>query len=82
MALIFAFVFAVSLFIFVIFVYDISLPSLITIHLLTLCIFVSLLVISKEPTAMDVYRGKTTLEITYKDGVAIDSTVVWKKINN
>ena len=79
MALIFAFVFAVSLFIFVIFVYDISLPSLITIHLLTLCIFVSLLVISKEPTAMDVYRRKTTLEITYKDGVAIDSTVVWKK---
>ena len=79
MALIFAFVFAVSLFIFVIFVYDISLPSLITIHLLTLCIFVSLLVISKEPTAMDVYRGKTTLEITYKDGVAIDSTAVWKK---
>ena len=27
---------------------------------------------------IDVYRGKTTLEITYKDGVAIDSVVVWK----
>lgn len=27
---------------------------------------------------IDVYRGNTTLEITYKDGVAIDSTVVWK----
>ena len=27
--------------------------------------------------AIDVYRGKTTLEITYKDGVAIDSTVVF-----
>ena len=28
---------------------------------------------------IDVYRGKTTLEITYKDGVAIDSVVVWKE---
>ena len=31
------------------------------------------------PTAMDVYRGNTTLEVTYKDGVAIDCTVVFKK---
>ena len=31
-----------------------------------------------EPTALDVYRGKTTLEITYRDSVAIDSTVVYK----
>ena len=29
-------------------------------------------------TAMDVYQGKTTLEITYKDGVPIDSVVVFK----
>ena len=34
--------------------------------------------IADTPTAMDVYRGKTTLEITYKDGVAIDSVVVFK----
>lgn len=27
---------------------------------------------------IDVYRGKTTLEITYKDNVPIDSTVVYK----
>lgn len=31
-----------------------------------------------KPTALDVYRGKTTLEITYRDRVAIDSTVVYK----
>lgn len=31
-----------------------------------------------KPTAMDVYQGKTTLEITYKDNKAIDSVVVWK----
>ena len=30
------------------------------------------------PTAMDVYQGKTTLEITYKDSVAVDSTAVFK----
>lgn len=27
---------------------------------------------------IDVYRGKTTLEITYKDSIPIDSTVVYK----
>ena len=30
-----------------------------------------------KPTAIDVYKGKTTLEITYRDGVPVDSTVVW-----
>ena len=78
MALILAFVFVISLFIFVIFAYDISATSFITIFLLTVGILVSLLVILEEPQAIDVYRGKTTLEITYKDGVAIDSTVVFK----
>lgn len=34
---------------------------------------------TNQPTALDVYRGKTTLEITYKDSVAIDSVVVFKK---
>ena len=33
---------------------------------------------SCKPTAMDVYQGKTTLEITYKDGVPVDSVVVFK----
>ena len=32
----------------------------------------------RKPQAIDVYKGKTTLEITYKDKVPIDSTVVWK----
>lgn len=32
---------------------------------------------SIEP--IDVYRGKTTLEITYRDSVAVDSVVVWKE---
>ena len=35
--------------------------------------------LSPSITPIDVYRGKTTLEITYRDGFAIDSTVVWKE---
>lgn len=33
----------------------------------------------KEPTAMDVYKGKTTLEIIYRDNIPIDSIVVFKE---
>lgn len=33
----------------------------------------------ESPTALDVYQNKTTLEITYKDGVPVDSVVVFKK---
>ena len=33
---------------------------------------------NESPTPMDVYQGKTTLEITYKDSVAVDSVVVFK----
>ena len=32
------------------------------------------------PTAMDVYQGKTTLEITYRDSIPVDSVVVFKKV--
>lgn len=28
---------------------------------------------------IDVYRGKTTLEITYRDSIPIDSVVIWKE---
>lgn len=31
------------------------------------------------PTALDVYRDKTTLEITYRDSVPVDTIVVYKK---
>lgn len=41
-------------------------------------ILILLLFQLNKPNAMDVYRGKTTLEITYKDKVPVDSTVVWK----
>lgn len=45
-------------------------------------IFISILEAKRPtPTALDVYRGKTTLEITYRDSVAIDSVVVYKKFD-
>lgn len=32
------------------------------------------------PTAMDVYQGRTTLEITYRDSIPVDTVVVFKKL--
>ena len=47
--------------------------------LLILVLLLGLIIIHMQnPTAMDVYQGKTTLEITYKNGVPVDSVVVWK----
>ena len=31
-----------------------------------------------KPKAIDVYRGNTTLEITYRDSIPLDTTVVFK----
>lgn len=31
-----------------------------------------------KPKPIDVYRGNTTLEITYKDNVPVDAVVIWK----
>lgn len=32
-----------------------------------------------KPTAMEVYRNRTTLKITYVDSVAVDTVVVFKE---
>ena len=51
--------------------------------LLTLFTFASIFFITEsiDPSIapIDVYRGKTTLEITYRDSVAVDSVVVWRE---
>ena len=49
-----------------------------TLFVYSFLVFLLLLSYVYKPKAIDVYRGKTTLEITYKDRVPIDSTVVWK----
>lgn len=48
-----------------------------TIALATICIC-GLIKIS-TPQAIDVYKNKTTLEITYKDSIPVDSVVVFKE---
>ena len=52
-------------------------------HIFVVCIYSLIIIVLsaiclRKPQAIDVYEGKTTLEITYKDKVPIDSTVVWK----
>ena len=36
-------------------------------------------ILSKNPTALDVYQGKTTLQVTYEDSIPVDSVVVFKE---
>ena len=42
--------------------------------IIAFCLIINL----RKPKAIDVYQGNTTLEITYKDDMPIDSVVVWK----
>ena len=42
--------------------------------IIAFCLIINL----RKPRAINVYQGITTLEITYKDSVPIDSVVVWK----
>ena len=46
---------------------------------LAFIVLVATLYLKDNPKAIDVYRGSTTLEITYRNGIPIDSTVVWKR---
>lgn len=46
--------------------------------ILLITIFIQFILIVSKPTAMDVYQGNTALEITYKNGVPIDSVAVYK----
>ena len=53
------------------------LGMLIGAFIIIISVFISDIIITK-PSALDVYRNKTTLEITYKDSIPIDSIVVFK----
>lgn len=57
--------------------YDgIKVSIIITAFVTFLCI-IGLLI--EEPTAMDVYKNKTTLKYTVVDGIKQDSVVIFKK---
>ena len=49
-----------------------------TLPLYLFLVLILLISYTTKPKAIDIYKGKTTLEITYKDKVPSDSTVVWK----
>lgn len=44
-----------------------------------LFIYMGIDIYCPEPTALDVYQGKTALEYTYKNGAKVDSVVVFKR---
>ena len=54
--------------------FEIQKYSLIALCAVCVCGIISI----STPKAIDVYRNRTTLEITYKDSVPIDSVVVFK----
>ncbi len=41
------------------------------------CIILDI-IISKYPTALDVYRGNTTLRVTVENNIPVDSTVIFR----
>lgn len=57
---------------------DVHGAVIITIGVITFIVAVLMTIESRSPTAIDVYKGKTVLEVTYRNGVAIDSVVVFK----
>lgn len=44
----------------------------------TVISIIALIIAANEPKPIDTYRNKVTLEITFRNGVAIDSTVIYK----
>ena len=48
--------------------------ALLAIEIICICGIIS----KSRPKAMDVYQGKTTIEYTIRDGVKVDSVVVFK----
>lgn len=46
--------------------------------LLSIISFICVVYIANQPTALDVYKGKTELEITYRGNIPVDSVVVYK----
>lgn len=75
-------IFVIILVLLLVFVYDddIGFAFLIVFTLTILCILIGYFDKDcDEPQAIDVYRNKTTLQITYQDSIPIDSIVVFKK---
>ena len=53
-------------------------PLIVYTLIIIIVIAVQMGLIASEPSALDVYQGKTTLQITYRDSIPVDSVVVYK----
>ena len=51
---------------------------IIMLMIIEICL-VEIITEKQKPSALDVYQGKTTIEYTIRDGVKVDSVVVFKK---
>lgn len=58
--------------------YDENRASTVSFCIITFISCIAMIKFGRTPKAIDVYQGKTTLEITYRDNVPIDSVVVFK----
>jgi uncharacterized membrane protein YfcA len=65
---------------YLVFHYDMEPTELFVIFVLGGAFFITIsaLTDSKQPKPIDVYRGKTTLKISYIDSIPQDTVVVWK----
>lgn len=53
--------------------------SIVFLIIATIGLLCIILYINNTPTALDVYKGKTELRITYDGKVSVDSVVIYKK---
>lgn len=57
---------------------DASKPTILICIISAIGYFLCVCNIDSDIPPIEVYRGNTELEITYKNDISIDSTVVWK----
>lgn len=55
-------------------------PHLVLSTFVSIVVLVFIIAVTvSEPSALDVYQGKTTLRITYDNNVPVDTVVIYKK---
>lgn len=59
--------------------FDESIPSTLFFVIIGFISIIAITIYFNTPKPIDVYKNKTTLEITYKNDIPIDSVVVFKE---
>ena len=58
---------------------NVNIMEFVLLSIATIIVFFAFTMYSSSPKAIDVYRGRTILEITYRDEIPVDSVVVFKE---